>query len=151
MKELYINEEILIEIKNNGSLAYPEEGAGFIFGKEKEDKRTALFSYPIQNSRDAKDRHNRYLITPNDMLKGEREAEKLGLDIIGIFHSHPDHPAKPSQFDIDWALPWYSYIITSVENGIAKTSRSWRLLDDRTEFLEENIEIIKLNNIGEIE
>lgn len=66
----------------------------------------------------------------------------LGLDIVGVFHSHPDHPNRPSQFDRDWALPWYSYIITSVSAGKAVESRSWRLADDRTNFTEEDIEIL---------
>ncbi len=62
-------------------------------------------------------RHNRYLITPQDMLAGEIEADRLGLDVVGVFHSHPDHPNLPSEFDREWALPWFSYLITSVIAG----------------------------------
>ena len=76
------------------------------------------------------------------MLHGETEAARRGLDVIGIFHSHPDHPAEPSGFDRDWALPWYSYIITTVEQGRAVRSRSWLLKEDHSGYDEETIQII---------
>ncbi len=141
--KLLIGEDTLITIHQNGENAYPEEGAGLIFGTDKEGGRKAISVYPLNNSREDTARHNRYLITPKDMLKGEIEAEKLGLDVIGVFHSHPDHPDRPSEFDREWAMPWFSYIITSVKEGKAKSSRSWRLLDDRTAFSEEKIELNK--------
>jgi proteasome lid subunit RPN8/RPN11 len=81
----------------------------------------------------------RYLITAADMLGGEKEAERLGQSIIGIFHSHPDHPNLPSEFDREWAIPWYSYLITRVDNGQAVESKSWRLIDDRSGFSPEDI------------
>jgi proteasome lid subunit RPN8/RPN11 len=73
------------------------------------------------------------------MLRGENEAARRGLDVIGVFHSHPDHPNRPSGYDLEWALPWYSYVITSVQGGRAVESRSWRLQDDRQGFAEEAI------------
>jgi proteasome lid subunit RPN8/RPN11 len=76
------------------------------------------------------------------MLRSEQEAARLGLDVVGVFHSHPDHPNQPSEFDREWAMPWFSYIITSVNQGSAIASRSWRLTDDRDQFLEENIQVI---------
>jgi proteasome lid subunit RPN8/RPN11 len=76
------------------------------------------------------------------MLEGEKEAAKQDLSIIGVFHSHPDHPNLPSEFDREYAIPWYSYLITSVHDGKATSSRSWRLEDDRERFQEEQIEII---------
>ena len=86
-------------------------------------------------------RHNRYLITPEDYLKAELAAERLGLGLIGVFHSHPDHPNRPSEYDREWAQPFFSYIITSVEKGKAIESRSWRLMEDRSQFVEEKIQI----------
>ena len=139
--KLLISKDTLITIHQNGENAYPEEGAGLIFGTDKEGERKVISIYPISNSREDMARHNRYLITAKDMLKGEVAAEKLGLDVIGIFHSHPDHPDRPSEFDREWAMPWFSYIITSVQKGKAESSRSWRLLDDRTAFSEEKIEL----------
>ena len=82
-------------------------------------------------------------LTPQDMLRSEQEAARLGLDVIGVFHSHPDHPNQPSEFDRQWAMPWFSYIITSVNQGTAAGSRSWRLADDRAQFVEESIQVIE--------
>jgi len=73
------------------------------------------------------------------VLHSEQEAAQRGLDVIGVFHSHPDHPNQPSEFDRDWAMPWFSYVITSVNDGETVASRSWRLTDDRTAFIEETI------------
>jgi proteasome lid subunit RPN8/RPN11 len=80
------------------------------------------------------------LITPEDYLNAELEADRLGLSLIGVFHSHPDHPNRPSEFDRDWAQPFFSYIITSVDSGKTIESRSWRLLEDRSQFVEEKIQ-----------
>ena len=73
------------------------------------------------------------------MIKGELYARKHNVDIIGFYHSHPDHPAKPSQFDLDHAWPVYSYIITSVINGKADVMTSWLLSSDRAKFENEEI------------
>ena len=75
------------------------------------------------------------------MIQAESEATKAGLDMIGIYHSHPDHPNVPSEFDREYALPWYVYFITSVEDGTAIDTRCWRLLDDRSGFEENLIEV----------
>ena len=96
----------------------------------------------LANAREDEARHNRYLITPQDYLRGEQMADGLGLEVIGVFHSHPDHPNRPSEFDREWAWPWLSYVITSVFAGRAVESRAWRLKEDRGAFEEEIIEVI---------
>jgi proteasome lid subunit RPN8/RPN11 len=136
---LYIPSEILREIHANGEGAYPEEGAGLMLGQAQGEQRSVLRLLPFANAREDAARHNRYLLTAQDMLRGEQEAARLGLDVLGVFHSHPDHPNRPSEFDREWALPWYSYVITSVQAGTAVESRSWRLRDDRSAFDEEQI------------
>jgi proteasome lid subunit RPN8/RPN11 len=136
---LYIPPEILKQIHANGEDAYPEEGAGLMLGQVQGDERSVLRILSIPNAREDAARHNRYLITAQDMLRGEDEAARLGLDVIGVFHSHPDHPNRPSEFDREWALPWYSYVITSVQSGNAVESRAWRLREDRSAFDEEQI------------
>jgi proteasome lid subunit RPN8/RPN11 len=93
----------------------------------------------LTNAREASSRHNRYLLSPEDYLQAESEAARLDLDVLGVFHSHPDHPNRPSEFDREWAMPWFSYVITSVQNGRAVESRSWRLAEDRSHFIEESI------------
>ncbi|MEN8242728.1 MAG: M67 family metallopeptidase [Chloroflexota bacterium] len=142
---LYLSEEVLKKIQNHGAAAYPEEGAGLLLGLDSTEGRKVAEILPLSNSREDEARHNRYLITAEDMLAGEKEAIRLGLDVIGVFHSHPDHPNRPSEFDRDWALPWYSYMITSVHQGTAVESRSWRLSEDRESFREEDLLISKKN------
>jgi proteasome lid subunit RPN8/RPN11 len=130
---------ILQNIHEHGEKSYPEEGAGLMLGYEYEGKRFLADVLFLKNAREDSARHNRYLITAEDMLLGEKTAQEMGLSIIGIFHSHPDHPNQPSEFDREHAIPWYSYLITSVEMGKAADTRSWRLIDDRSGFEEEKI------------
>jgi proteasome lid subunit RPN8/RPN11 len=138
---LEISPELLDQIHAHGEEAYPGEGAGFMLGNADGDLRVVNTILKLPNAREESARHNRYLLTPQDVLQSEEEAAKLGLDVIGVFHSHPDHPNEPSEFDRNWAMPWFSYIITSVRTGKAVGSRSWRLTDDRSTFDEEEIEI----------
>ena len=139
---LRISDEVIARIHEHGEQAYPEEGAGFLLGADAEDgKRVVTSIFPLANSREDEARHNRFLITPEDYLKAELTADKLGLILIGVFHSHPDHPNQPSEYDREWAQPFFSYIITSVNQGKAAESRSWRLREDRSKFEEEKINI----------
>lgn len=137
--QLLITEEVLSRIHAHGAASYPEEGAGLMLGRDENGRREVQEILPLTNAREDTARHNRYLITAQDMMAGEKEAMRLGLDIVGVFHSHPDHPNRPSEFDREWALPWFSYLITSVHSGEAAGSRSWRLTEDRQGFKEEEI------------
>src|SRR5512140_2695512 len=127
---LAISHELLDKIHTHGEKAYPEEGAGFLIGSD--GKVETILT--LENARENGARHNRFLITPEDYLKAEMTADKLGLSLIGVFHSHPDHPNRPSEYDREWAQPFFSYIITTVDQGKAIESRSWRLLEDRSKF-----------------
>jgi proteasome lid subunit RPN8/RPN11 len=118
--------------------AYPEEGAGFLLGKEGRVMKILALS----NSREDGARHNRFLFTPEDYLQAEMTAETLGLDLIGVFHSHPDCPNVPSDYDREWAQPFFSYIITRVDHGKAVNSRSWKLVEDRSKYEEEELKIL---------
>ena len=138
---LIINEEILAQIHTHGEAAYPEEGAGFLLGSDDGKQRHVAQIFVTENAREDEARHNRYLVTPQEYLQAEIAAEMLGLSLIGVFHSHPDHPNRPSEFDREWAQPFFSYIITSVNEGKAVESRSWRLAEDRSEFEEEEINL----------
>ena len=137
---LEIAPELLVSLQNNGEKAYPEEGAGFLLGLDGEVRRV-LSLLPLPNAREREARYNRYILTPQDYLAGEREAERQKLLLLGVFHSHPDHPNQPSDYDRDWAQPFFSYVITSVKAGQAVASRSWRLLEDRSAFVEEPVRI----------
>jgi proteasome lid subunit RPN8/RPN11 len=136
---IYIPDEIMGQINRHGEKAYPEEGAGLLLGIELDGIRTVKNLLFLENAREDSARHNRYLITAEDMLRGEKEADRLRLSILGIFHSHPDHPDQPSEFDREYAIPWYSYLITSVQAGRAAGSKCWRLIDDRSGFEPEDI------------
>ena len=138
---IFLTRDLLAGIHVHGEAAYPEEGAGLLLGHAQGERRVVLALWSIPNAREDTARHNRYLITPQDLLHGEQAAERQGLEVIGIFHSHPDHPNRPSEFDRDWALPWYSYIITSIEHGKAVESRSWRLSEDHAQFDAEEIQL----------
>ena len=139
--KLEISQQLLDQIHAHGEAAYPAEGAGFMLGNVNGDLRLVTAILKLSNAREESAQHNRYLLTPQDVLHSEQEAAQRGLDVIGVFHSHPDHPNQPSEFDREWAMPWFSYIITNVNNGKAVKSRSWRLADDRTAFVEETIQV----------
>lgn len=140
--KLFIPSELMGRIHLHIESAYPEEGAGLLLGLDQGERRIVQDLLPLDNSREETARHNRYLITPQDLLRGEQEAERQGLVILGVFHSHPDHPSQPSEFDREYAIPWYSYLITSVRGGKAADSRCWRLFDDRSGFQQEGITIL---------
>ena len=135
---LVISNEVIGQINAHVEQAYPEEGAGFLIGVEGEVKKII----PLGNAREDEARHNRFLITPEEYLKAELTADKLGLSLIGVFHSHPDCPNVPSEYDREWAQPYFSYIITRVDNGKAISHRSWRLMEDRSKYEEEEIQIL---------
>lgn len=138
---LRIKKEVVEEIKRQGEKGYPYEICGFLIGDidYTNNIRTAYEVYQVENQN--KERANdRFEIDPRDYLKVEDYAEKKGMQIVGIYHTHPDHPDRPSQTDLRFAQPDMSYIILSVENGVAKAWRSWELVDNH--FEEEKVEII---------
>jgi proteasome lid subunit RPN8/RPN11 len=137
--KIILPRKILRQIEAYTEKSYPEESAGLMLGREEGESRIVDHLIFLDNAREDSARHNRYLITAEDMLQGELEANKRGLSIVGIFHSHPDHPNQPSEFDREYAIPWYSYLITSVYQGQAGESRCWRLADDRGGFNPEEI------------
>lgn len=137
MTILALSNQLIDKINAHVEEAYPEEGAGFLIGNDGE----VMEILALSNAREDEARHNRFLITPEDYLKAELTADKLGLSLIGVFHSHPDCPNVPSEYDREWAQPFFSYIITRVDQGKAVSHRSWRLLEDRSKYDEEEIKI----------
>lgn len=134
--------KILERILAHGEKSYPQEGAGLMLGRLSGETRCVEDLLFLENAREDSARHNRYLITAADMLEGEKHAERLGLSILGIFHSHPDHPNQPSEYDLEHAIPWYSYLITTVRGGKAAGSKCWRLRDDRSGFEQEQLVLL---------
>jgi proteasome lid subunit RPN8/RPN11 len=120
--------------------AYPEEGCGVLIGRETDGVRRITEARAVDNLRD-EGRHNRYLIPPEQLLVAEKRARESGLSVLGFYHSHPDHPAEPSLFDLEHAWPWYSYLIASVREGRVTALASWRLADDRSRFDPEPVDV----------
>jgi proteasome lid subunit RPN8/RPN11 len=121
--------------------AYPEEGCGVLLGREMGEVRVVEQVLPFENQR-SDSRENRYLIAPEQFLLADREARARGLEVLGFFHSHPDHPARPSAFDLEHAWPYYSYVIVSVEGGRVTEAQSFRLAEDRSRFELETLELL---------
>jgi proteasome lid subunit RPN8/RPN11 len=138
---LSLSAALLTEIHAHGARAYPEEGAGLLLGAFEGDARRITRLLPLDNHFQPEARNRRYLIAPRDLLAAEDEAERQGLEVVGVFHSHPDHPARASEFDTQWALPVYSYLITQIQAGVAVESRSWRLAEDRATMTEEPLQV----------
>ena len=147
--ELGISADLAESICKHGVETYPHECCGALLGRDQGSagngngaSREVLALFPLVNRRDDSPR-NRFSVTAEDVRQAEKSARSQGLDVIGWYHSHPDHPARPSEYDRDHAWPWYSYIIVSVHAGAPKDMTSWRLQDDRSGFAEEKIESLK--------
>jgi proteasome lid subunit RPN8/RPN11 len=135
---LLLGDEITRGIREHGANDYPHETCGAILGLDGGAEREARALFPLINRRDDSPR-NRFSVDANDVRAAERAAVESGLELIGWYHSHPDHPARPSEYDREHAWPWYSYVIVSVAKGQPRELTSWRLADDRSHFLAEPI------------
>jgi proteasome lid subunit RPN8/RPN11 len=143
---LFLPSELEAEIRIVGEATYPDECCGILLGEiDNNDNKIVKCTEAINNSREDGEKYHRFLITPEDMLHAEQAARAAKLEVIGFYHSHPDHPASPSDYDRDHALPFYSYVIVSVEKGKAQELTSWELSADRTVFLPETIERVSNN------
>jgi len=137
---LKLSSELENNIKVDGETAYPNECCGIILGEISDNgTKNAKRTVAINNSGEDSERYHRFLITPEDMLRAEQAARVAKLEVIGFYHSHPDHPSEPSGYDKDHALPFYSYVIVSVDSGKARLLTSWELTDDRLYFTQEVI------------
>ena len=141
---ILINEKQIDEIKKHGEATYPHECGGMLIGHfdAASGEKEVVELLPMENAMDESEQHNRVLILPKDVLRAERFAREKKLDVVGYYHSHPDHPAVPSQFDLEHALPVWSYIIVSVRDGNATDVFSWEMENDRSKFNEEEMKEI---------
>lgn len=139
MNRLVITPRHLQTISRHAAVSYPEECCGVLIGHSGAESTVVERILSVGNER-GDSRHNRYLISPETILAAHKEARAKGLDVVGYYHSHPDHPARPSEFDREHAWPGLSYLIVSVEKGRVVDTRSWRLTDDRGQFDEEAID-----------
>jgi proteasome lid subunit RPN8/RPN11 len=144
---LLIADGILAGMKSHASSTYPEECCGLLLGVFEGGSRTkrVIESKRMGNVFVKEERYHRYTIDPKEFLVTETDAESRGLEVVGIYHSHPDAPAKPSQFDTNLAWPTLSYVVMRVTNSRPEETRSWVLRDDRSEFTEEKISTFRGN------
>lgn len=144
-------------IHQHGARDYPSECCGILLGHSNQTHKEVTEVVPLKNLRHdpekaqellplessaAESDRNRFLIDPRDQIRVEKDARRRGLEVLGYYHSHPDHPARPSNYDRDHAWPWYSYVIISVERGKPGELNSWVLADDRSGFDSEHLQVM---------
>jgi proteasome lid subunit RPN8/RPN11 len=133
------------QIRTLGEGEYPYECCGLLLGRFEENGCKVLVElFPISNAREEAARRRRFLIPPEELVRGERHARQRQLDVIGFYHSHPEDNGVPSQYDLEHAWPVYSYVIVSVHGGKAVNAFSWEMQEDRSRFNPEEIV-----NVGE--
>jgi proteasome lid subunit RPN8/RPN11 len=121
-------------IRAHGAETYPNECCGALIGRD--GVATATFALPNTTEEGPR---RRFMVRPDDYRSAEKRASELGGELLGFYHSHPDHPARPSQYDLDHAWPFFSYVIVSVRAGVPEDMTSWRLREDRSAFDQENL------------
>ncbi len=130
-----LREDVVRAIRAHGRGTYPNECCGALIGRDGEVVET----FELPNTTEEGPRR-RFLVRPADYRAAETRAAASGHALLGFYHSHPDHPAQPSQYDLDHAWPSFSYVIVAVGDGEPGELRSWRLRDDRSQFDEEAIQ-----------
>ena len=137
--KLQITQELVDKMNAHGVEVFPFECCGFIFGEDREEGRLVTEVLPANNAKQG-DQRRRFEIDPLEYLKAERHALSTDTTLIGIYHSHPNHPAIPSEHDLKQAVPFFSYIILSVEPDGVKDLTSWQLGQEK-QFEKEEIQI----------
>ncbi|MEZ4687804.1 MAG: M67 family metallopeptidase [Bacteroidia bacterium] len=136
---IQFEKEAIETMINHLENSFPNEGCGFIYGKNNEGQKLVNQAVPVINSKSG-DQRRRFEISPLDYMKAERFALEQGLELLGVYHSHPQHPAVPSEHDLKQAVPVFSYPILSIQNGKFDHIRSW-YLDDSGSFSEEELSV----------
>ena len=135
LMKLLISDTLLDTIRRHGARTYPHECCGALLGRaEGNGSKRVLDLLPLDNRREGEAARTRFLISAEDYRLAEKTACERKMKILGFYHSHPDHPARPSEFDREHALPWYSYVVVRVAQGQPQETTSWVLSDDRSRF-----------------
>jgi proteasome lid subunit RPN8/RPN11 len=133
-RELVLAGLVARSLEQHGRESYPHECCGALIGHD----NIVVEAFALPNTTEEGPRR-RFLVRPADYRAAERRASDAGQELLGFYHSHPDHPARPSQYDLDHAWPFFAYVIISVTQGQPGDMTSWRLRDDRSAFDEERI------------
>ena len=132
---LRLNGGVADAIRRHGAETYPDECCGALIGRDGE----VIATYALPNTTEEGPRR-RFLVRPDDYRQAEKEARAAGGDLLGFYHSHPDHPARPSQYDLDHAWPFFWYVIVSIQQARPENMTVWRLADDRSQFREATLD-----------
>ena len=139
MQPIELQPEHDLAIREHGRRAFPHECCGFLVGRNEGGAGRVFDVMPAVNSRGQEELHNRFTITPQAFITADKAARTKNLDIIGFYHSHPNAPARPSQYDLEHAWPVYAYVIVAVTDGAPAAMTSWVLREDRSQFDEQPI------------
>jgi proteasome lid subunit RPN8/RPN11 len=139
---LLLPDDVFDAIRAHGAAAYPDECCGALIGDESGQVLEAL----SMSNTTTDERRRRFLIGPDEYRTAEKRASETGRALIGFYHSHPNHPAVPSAFDLAHAWPNMHYLILSVRGGRPEEARTWRLREDRTAFDEETV--VRAEDVG---
>jgi proteasome lid subunit RPN8/RPN11 len=133
---------IYVQIEREGIAAYPNECCGLLIGRDVDGSRRVEKLVPMDNVFDADEQYHRFTIDPLALAKADEDASKEGRSVIGFYHSHPDHPAIPSEYDRTHVPPWsfYSHVIVAIEKGSACAMTCWVMNEETEQFEERRIE-----------
>lgn len=137
VSKIILSKEVIKVIQEDGENSFPNECCGFLYGKEKEERKINL-AIPVLNVKEG-DQKRRFEISPLEYMKAEKYALENNLELLGVYHSHPNHPAIASEHDLKVAMPFFSYVIVSVMEGKAEDIFSWKLKEGEREFLQEEV------------
>jgi len=138
LSKVAISDAVNQAIRRHGQETYPHERCGALVGTTADAESIVADVVPLPNTTEEGPRR-RFLVRASDYRLAERRAAEMGGELLGFYHSHPDHPARPSQYDLDHAWPTFAYIIVAVANGKATEMTVWFLKDDRSSFEEGSI------------
>ena len=140
---LILPEPVFTKMHTHAASTFPEECCGLLLGVFRDDQKTKSVTEgkPMSNVFQKEERFHRFTIDPREFMQADIDAEVRGLEIVGIYHSHPSAPAKPSQYDLSHAWPALSYVVIEVRDAKATETKSWVLREDRTEFVQEKMTI----------
>jgi proteasome lid subunit RPN8/RPN11 len=144
MNKLVLTPAQVQQIEEEGARAYPNECCGIMIGRDVSDgtctRRIIERLEPMQNVFDEAQQRRRFAVDPVALMRAEKSAAADGMLVVGFYHSHPDHPARPSEYDREHAWPFYSYVIVSIANGEAVDMTSWVLEEETESFVRQEIE-----------
>ncbi len=144
--QITLDETAATAVKRHAEETYPFECCGFLYGDEDNGRHVSL-AVPATNSKDG-DQRRRFEISPLDYMRAEEFALLNNTQLLGIYHSHPDHPAIASEHDLAVAMPYFSYIIVSVREGKAVDLKSWKLKEEERALQEEKVKVLQHDEIA---